>query len=56
MDAKSSRWFCHSPKLMRADQGAKVSGDGYLTCVMMHEVAHELGPAMRAAATGNRYP
>jgi len=31
-------------KLMRADQAAKVSGDGYLTCIMLHEIAHELGP------------
>jgi hypothetical protein len=31
-------------KLMRADQAGKVSGDGYLTCIMLHEIAHELGP------------
>jgi hypothetical protein len=38
-------------RLMRSDQAARVSEDGYLTCVMMHEVAHELGPvyARRAA-------
>ena len=32
-------------KLMRPDQAARVSEDGYLTCVLMHEIAHELGPA-----------
>src|SRR6185503_11683945 len=32
-------------RLMRPDQAAKVSDDGYLTCVLMHEIAHELGPA-----------
>jgi hypothetical protein len=32
-------------KLMRPDQAAKVSEDAYLTCVLMHEIAHELGPA-----------
>src|SRR5439155_17122828 len=31
-------------RLMRNDQSARVSEDGYLTCVLMHEVAHELGP------------
>src|SRR5262249_40107571 len=31
-------------RLMRGDQASKASEDGYLTCVMMHEVAHELGP------------
>jgi hypothetical protein len=32
-------------KLMRPDHAARVSDDGYLTCVMMHEISHELGPA-----------
>ncbi len=31
--------------LMRADQAAKASGEGYLTPVMMHEICHGLGPA-----------
>ena len=32
-------------KLMRADQAAKVSGDGYLAAVLLHEISHELGPS-----------
>jgi len=32
-------------KLMRPDQAAKVSGDGYLAAVLLHEISHELGPA-----------
>jgi len=32
-------------KLMRADQASRVSNDGYMTCVLMHEISHELGPA-----------
>ena len=32
-------------KLMRPDHAARVSNDGYLTCVLLHEIAHELGPA-----------
>jgi hypothetical protein len=31
-------------KLMRADQAAKVSEDGYLAAVLLHEISHELGP------------
>ena len=31
-------------KLMRPDQAAKVSEDGYLAGVLLHEIAHELGP------------
>src|SRR5262249_51110242 len=31
-------------KLMRSDQAAKVSEDGYLAVVLLHEIAHELGP------------
>ncbi len=31
--------------LMRPDQAAKASADGYLTVVMMHEICHGLGPA-----------
>jgi hypothetical protein len=31
-------------KLMRPDQSARVSEDGYLTGVLLHEIAHELGP------------
>jgi hypothetical protein len=32
-------------KLMRPDQAAKVSGDGYLAPVLLHEISHGLGPA-----------
>jgi hypothetical protein len=31
-------------KLMMPEQAAKVSGDGYLTGSIMHEIAHDLGP------------
>ncbi len=31
--------------LMRPDQAAKASADGYLAAVMMHEICHGLGPA-----------
>lgn len=32
-------------KLMTPEQIAKVSGDGYLAGTLMHEIAHDLGPA-----------
>ena len=32
-------------RLMRADQAARASGEGYLAAVMMHEISHGLGPA-----------
>jgi hypothetical protein len=32
-------------RVMRQDQAAQVTGDGYLATVMMHEIAHGLGPA-----------
>jgi hypothetical protein len=31
-------------RLMREDQAAKASGEGYLASTLMHEIAHELGP------------
>jgi hypothetical protein len=31
-------------KLMRPEQAAKASGDGYLASTLMHEISHELGP------------
>src|SRR5260221_2538826 len=31
-------------RLMREDQAAKATGDGYLTTTIMHEIAHGLGP------------
>src|SRR5436190_958924 len=32
-------------RVMRADQAAEATADGYLTLVMMHEICHGLGPA-----------
>ncbi len=32
-------------RIMRADQASQASADGYLTIVMLHEIAHGLGPA-----------
>jgi len=32
-------------RVMRPDQAAKASADGYLAAVMMHEISHGLGPA-----------
>src|SRR5204862_3787319 len=32
-------------KLMRTDQAAKASGDGYLAAVLLHEISHGLGPS-----------
>ena len=32
-------------KLMRPDQAAKASGEGYLAGTLLHEISHELGPA-----------
>jgi hypothetical protein len=32
-------------KLMRPDQAAKASGEGYLAAVLLHEISHGLGPS-----------
>ncbi len=32
-------------KLLRPDQATKASGEGYLACAILHEMAHGLGPA-----------
>ena len=32
-------------RLMRPDQASRASADGYLTAVLMHEIAHGIGPA-----------
>jgi hypothetical protein len=32
-------------RLMRADQAARVSGEGYMASTLMHEICHGLGPA-----------
>jgi hypothetical protein len=39
-------------QMLRTDQAAKVSGDGYLLGTIMHEIAHGLGPAFARTASG----
>jgi hypothetical protein len=39
-------------QMLRTDQAAKVSGEGYLLGTIMHEIAHGLGPAFARTATG----
>ncbi len=39
-------------RLMRADQAAKASGEGYLAAVLLHEISHGLGPAYARKAGG----
>src|SRR5207302_8785380 len=39
-------------RVMRADQAAKASGEGYLASTMMHEISHGLGPAFARTANG----
>jgi hypothetical protein len=39
-------------RLLRQDQAAKVTGEGYLQATVMHEIAHALGPAFARTATG----
>jgi hypothetical protein len=41
-------------RLLRADQAAQASGDGYLATTMMHEISHELGPAYARTAQGRK--
>lgn len=41
-------------RLLRADQAAQASGDGYLATTMMHEISHELGPTYARTAQGRR--
>ncbi len=38
--------------VMRPEQAAKVTGDGYLLGTIMHEMAHGLGPAFARTAAG----
>ncbi|HEY6274450.1 MAG TPA: Zn-dependent hydrolase [Terriglobales bacterium] len=38
--------------LMREDQAALASMDGYMSAVLMHEISHALGPAFARTATG----
>jgi len=39
-------------RVMRADQAARVSGEGYLLGTIMHEICHGLGPAFARTASG----
>ena len=39
-------------RLMREDQAAKASGEGYLASTLMHEISHELGPNYSRTAKG----
>jgi hypothetical protein len=41
-------------RLMREDQAARASADGYLASTLMHEIAHGLGPAFARTASGRR--
>src|SRR5437868_7426032 len=39
-------------QMLRADQAAKVTADGYLLSTIMHEIAHGLGPAFARTPAG----
>jgi hypothetical protein len=39
-------------QMLRADQAAKVSGEGYLQGTIMHEICHGLGPAFARTSSG----
>jgi hypothetical protein len=39
-------------QMLRPDQAAKVSGEGYLHGTIMHEIAHGLGPAFARTSSG----
>ncbi len=39
-------------RMLRADQAAKVTGDGYTMSTIMHEIAHGLGPAFARTTSG----
>lgn len=41
-------------RLLRADQAALASAEGYLASTMMHEISHGLGPAFARTASGKR--
>jgi len=41
-------------RLLRADQAALASAEGYLASTMMHEISHGLGPAFARTAGGQR--
>jgi hypothetical protein len=40
--------------LLRADQAAMVSAEGYLACTILHEISHGLGPAFSRTASGQQ--
>jgi hypothetical protein len=39
-------------RVMRPDQAAKVTGEGYLASTLLHEICHGLGPAFARTAAG----
>lgn len=41
-------------KVMRADQAAQATADGYLTNVIMHEISHGIGPAYARTKDGQK--
>jgi hypothetical protein len=41
-------------RLLRADEAALASADGYLASTMMHEISHGLGPAFARTSGGRR--
>jgi hypothetical protein len=41
-------------RLLREDEAAIASADGYLASTMMHEISHGLGPAFARTASGRR--
>jgi hypothetical protein len=41
-------------RLLRADQAALASAEGYLATTMMHEISHGLGPAFARTSAGHR--
>src|SRR6202035_2839583 len=41
-------------RLLRADDAALTSADGYLASTMMHEISHGLGPAFARTTSGRQ--
>jgi hypothetical protein len=41
-------------RVMRPDQAAKVSGEGYLAGTLLHEISHGLGPAFARTSAGKQ--
>ena len=53
MDARVQYVILPVAKLvMRPDQAAKVSGEGYMASTLMHEISHGLGPAFARTSAG----